>query len=268
LDVKKVNWPDCKSLEEFYNLPNWIQQECVEVHDFGKIVQYYSWYDHIDDHIIQQGNSIQQTKYPKNINGAMISRVGQDLFFGTSDYTQDQKSLKRYIDQEFTDTRNHIINTGGHSDSTFCLIAPGLIISSPEIPTYKHKFPDWEVFYLKAPDMGGMKPFSQLKRKNYGKWWIPGFEQDQSVIDTVETWLGHWTGYVEETVFDVNMLIVDPKNVLVVNYNKELFDCLERYGITAHVVPFRHRFFWDGGLHCVTSDLHRQGTKKDFFPNQ
>jgi glycine amidinotransferase len=73
---------------------------------------------------------------------------------------------------------------------------------------------------------------------------------------------------VEETVFDVNMLIVDPKNVLVVNYNKELFDCLERYGITAHVVPFRHRFFWDGGLHCVTSDLHRQGTKKDFFPNQ
>jgi hypothetical protein len=46
-----------------------------------------------------------------------------------------------------------------------------------------------------------------------------------------------------------------------------LFDCLERYGITAHVVPFRHRFFWDGGLHCVTSDLHRSGTKKDYFPD-
>jgi hypothetical protein len=64
------------------------------------------------------------------------------------------------------------------------------------------------------------------------------------------------------------MLIVDPKNVLVVNYNKALFDCLERYGITAHVVPFRHRFFWDGGLHCVTSDLHREGPKKDYFLNQ
>ena len=73
---------------------------------------------------------------------------------------------------------------------------------------------------------------------------------------------------MEETVFDVNMLIIDPKNVLVVNYNKALFECLERYGITAHVVPFRHRFFWDGGLHCVTSDLHREGQMKNYFLDQ
>jgi hypothetical protein len=268
LDVKHPNWPDCKDLEEFYNLPNWIQKECTEVHNFDKIVRYYSWYDHIDQHIMQQGNTIQQSRFPKNINGAMISRIGQDLFFGTSDYTQDQKSLKTYIDQEFTHARNHVMNTGGHSDGTYCLIAPGLIISTPDIPTYKRKFPDWEVFYLKEPDLGGIGLFSQLKRKNYGKWWIPGFEQDQSVIDTVETWLGHWTGYVEETVFDVNMLIIDPKNVLVVNYNKALFECLERHGITAHVVPFRHRFFWDGGLHCVTSDLHREGQMKNYFSDQ
>jgi hypothetical protein len=39
----------------------------------------------------------------------------------------------------------------------------------------------------------------------------------------VEQWLSHWTGYVEETVFDVNMLIIDPKNVIVFNYNKLTF---------------------------------------------
>ncbi len=85
------------------------------------------------------------------------------------------------------------------------------------------------------------------------------------LIDVVEQWLGHWTGYVEETVFDVNMLIVDPKNVIVFGYNKQVFDALDRYGITPHIVPFRHRYFWDGGIHCVTTDLHRQGTQQNYF---
>ena len=113
-----------------------------------------------------------------------------------------------------------------------------------------------------------VKDFTELKKKNLGKWWIPGFEQDQDVIDTVKTWLTHWTGYVEETVFDVNMLIVDPKNVIVFNYNKQVFDAFHRYGITPHVINFRHRYFWDGGIHCVTSDLHREGAIKDYFPER
>ena len=73
---------------------------------------------------------------------------------------------------------------------------------------------------------------------------------------------------MEETVFDVNMLIIDPKNVMVFNYNKQVFDALDRYGITPHIVPFRHRYFWDGGIHCVTLDLHREGTMQDYFPNR
>ena len=84
----------------------------------------------------------------------------------------------------------------------------------------------------------------------------------------MEQWLSHWTGYVEETVFDVNMLIIDPKNVIVFNYNKQVFDALDRYGIAPHIVPFRHRYFWDGGIHCVTTDLHRDGTMQNYFPNR
>ena len=62
--------------------------------------------------------------------------------------------------------------------------------------------------------------------------------------------------------------IIDPKNVMVFNYNKQVFDALDRYGITPHIVPFRHRYFWDGGIHCVTSDLHREGTMQNYFPNR
>jgi hypothetical protein len=110
--------------------------------------------------------------------------------------------------------------------------------------------------------------YNKLKNKNHGRWWIPGFEHDDELIDLVETRLQHWTGYIEESIFDLNMLIINAKNVLVFNYNKQVFDALERRGITAHMIPFRHRYFWDGGIHCVTSDLHRSGNMNDYFPER
>ena len=110
--------------------------------------------------------------------------------------------------------------------------------------------------------------FLKLKHKNNGKWWIQGNEHDDELINFVETWLGDWVGYVEESVFDVNILTVDEKNVLVSGYNKKAFEAFARYGITPHICPFRHRYFWDGGIHCVTLDLHREGTMKDYFPQR
>ena len=48
-------------------------------------------------------------------------------------------------------------------------------------------------------------------------------------------------------------------------YNKEVFDTFKRHNITPHICPIRHRYFWDGGIHCVTSDIHREGTMQDYF---
>ena len=225
-------------------------------------------YEEIVKHIAAQGNTIVTEFDPKLINGAMVSRIGQDLYFGTNSYNQDTTELKQIINQEFTNTRNHIINTGGHGDGTYCPVTPGLIISLADVPTYATTFPDWEVVFLPGQSWDKVKPFLDLKRRNRGKWWIPGFEYDQAVVNTVENWLSHWVGYVEETVFDVNMLVIDPKNVIVFSYNKKVFNALERFGITPHIVPFRHRYFWDGGIHCVTSDLHREGVKQDYFPER
>jgi hypothetical protein len=264
--VKDPSWPNCQTLEEFDNLPNHIKTECNKVHGLTKFINFYSSYNHIFDYI-KQTNTIKLTKISQ-APGAYITRVGKDLYFGTDKYTQDQHIYKQQIDKEFPNYRNHIVNTGGHSDATYCPVCPGLIISLRDVSTYAKTFPGWEVVYLPEQSWAKVKPFLELKQKNKGKWWIPGFEHDQEVINTVETWLGHWTGYVEETVFDVNMLIVDPKNVIVFNYNKQVFDALDRYGITPHIVPFRHRFFWDGGIHCVTTDLHREGAMQDYFLNR
>ncbi len=226
---------------------------------------YLSCYKHILDHVQQQGNQIKHS--PQWVNGAMCTRVGRDLYFGTyKDEPFDQ--IQQHVAQEFDQYRTHVIRTDGHTDGTFCPVAPGLIISLRDIPTYKETFPDWEVVYLPGQSWSKVKGWMDLKYRNSGKWWIPGFEHDQAVIDTVEQWLGHWTGYVEETVFDVNMLMVDPNNVIVFNYNKQVFDALERHNITPHIVTFRHRYFWDGGIHCVTTDLHREGTVQDYFPGR
>ena len=264
-NVKSTAWPRCESYEEFLTLPLHIQQECNDVHNLQAYMD--SEYNKIFEHIKKQGNVI-QPRAGGNLSGATITRIGRDLYFGTDNYNQDQTEYKSFINQEFTHNRNHIIDTGGHSDGTYCPVCPGLIISLLDVPTYAETFPGWEVVYLPNQSWDLVSPFLKLKEKNIGRWWIPGFEHDDAVIETVETWLNHWTGFVEETVFDVNILIINPKNVMVFNYNKQVFDALERYGITPHIVPFRHRYFWDGGIHCVTSDLHREGDMQDYFPQR
>jgi hypothetical protein len=264
--VRDPSWPPCVTLQQFLDqAPPWRLQEIYDRHDFANI-DTAKWfdqrYDGVVQHVRDQGNPVQLSG---GINGAMVSRIGRDLYFGTESYDQDINGWLETLDREFGRTRNHVINTGGHSDATYCPVCPGLIISLHDVPTYQHTFPDWEVVYLPGQSWNQVQSFLDLKKKNSGRWWIPGFEYDDAVIDVVEHWLDHWVGYVEETVFDVNMLIIDPKNVIVFNYNEQVFEALSRYGITPHVVPFRHRYFWDGGIHCVTLDLDRQGQMQDFF---
>jgi len=201
-------------------------------------------------------------------NGAYVARVGRDLYFGTPVGITDVEQCRRQVKQEFPQYRTHVIATGGHSDGVYCPVCPGLIISLCDIPTYEETFPGWEVVYLPGQSWDKVRAFLALKQLNYGKWWIPGWEHDLDVIRTVETWMDHWVGCIEETVFDVNMLIVDHKNILMFNHNDQVMRTVERYGITAHIVPFRHRFFWDGGIHCVTMDVDRLGSMQDYFPER
>jgi hypothetical protein len=256
--LKGSDWPSqCPAnQEEFDNLPEFVKQE---LKDFN------AGHDSMRSILEKQGNKI---IYDKDINSATTTRIGKDLYFGTHTYDQDQNELKTRVEKLFPDYRCHVVNTGGHSDGTFCPVKPGLIVSLRDIPTYATTFPDWEVVYLPGQSWTAVGSFLKLKEKNRGKWWVPGEELNDDFTDFVETWLGHWVGYVEETVFDVNMLVIDEKNVVCNNYNEKVFAAFDRHGITPHVVNFRHRYFWDGGLHCITSDLHREGVRKDYFPER
>jgi len=214
-------------------------------------------------------------KYDTYVNSATMTRVGKDLFFSPmnviSDFNKDV--FERKWKKLFPDYNIHAVTKHGHSDGAFCPVKPGLIISLNGVQNYKETFPDWEVVHLPDQSWGKIRAlehqgssFMELKKRNKGKWWIPGEENNDELIDYIEKWLSDWVTYVEETVFDVNMLVIDQHNVICNNYNKKVFDAFERHNITPHVINLRHRYFWDGGIHCITSDIAREGKQESYFP--
>ena len=82
---------------------------------------------------------------------------------------------------------------------------------------------------------------------------------DKPLTDFVDTYLKNWGGFMEESVFEVNMLSIDEKTILSFNKQKEVHDKLRQHGIEPIYCKFRHRHFWDAGLHCLTLDTVREG---------
>ena len=166
----------------------------------------------------------------------------------------------KWFRNEFKDSYNIITAfNDGHSDGIYAPIKPGAFVSNGEALQFKKYFPNWDVFYLPDTQWSNMSPFLEIKDKVQGKWWIPGEEHNDELIDYVDKWFSEWVGFCEETVWDVNVLMVNPETVLCLTENEELFKWFKKHNVEPIVTPFRHRFFWDGGLHCLTLDIHREG---------
>ena len=205
------------------------------------------------------------------VSAPCITVVGRDVYIDIK--TEVDSVLVNYYFKEFAkmfpNFRINLLNIGGHSDGCFHTIKPGAILSLNEIQTYEDTFPDWDVCYLPDQSWLKVKSFNDLKKLNRGKWWVPGEEENDEFTHFVETWLQDWVGYVEETVFDVNVLVLDEKHVCVSQQDNETVNAfLKKHNMEPVYVPWRHRYFWDGGLHCITLDLVREGTQQDYFPNR
>lgn len=278
--------------------PTWVMQP----RDFGIMIgeEFYlpmsDEYAHIIDHVKKQGNNVitdhrqeltdiekyylrninytvvEEFRYAAAVNSALTTRVGKDLYVGTWEWfdKNDHRfpDVKRELQLRFPNHRVHVLHTAGHTDGSFCPVVPGLIFSLFHIDNYNETFPGWEVIYLQGESWSKVSSFLNLKQQNEGKWWVPGEELNNEFTNFVEQWLNHWVGYAEESVFDVNMLVIDEKNVVVNSQNELVWEALEKRNITPHVCNFRHRYFWDGGLHCITNDLNRIGVMNDYFPER
>tara|TARA_B100000214_G_scaffold10208_1_gene7431 strand:+ start:4531 stop:5511 length:981 start_codon:yes stop_codon:yes gene_type:complete len=219
--------------------------------------EYKTIIDSIENKVI-----VEDCEQQKLVSTSFIHRVGNQLHWGTNQPGWKDSQLvkdygQRWANEGFNvDIMEHI----GHGDCTWCIPKPGMIVTLFEIQNYEEKFPGWDICYIEDKYWDQMSDFRKVKQKNGGKWWVPGEEDNDAFNDYVETYLKDWVGYVEETVFEVNMLSINEETILVNNYNKTVFDFLERHKINPVIVPFRHRWFWDGGVHCVTQDLYREGS--------
>jgi len=205
--------------------------------------------------------------YDQYINTASMIRLGKDLYFNHVNILNklNEVRFKEKYEKLFPDYRIHTLDIPGHGDGSLCAVKPGLCITLKSEENYKDTFPDWEIVSIQGEGWDKVSGFLEMKEKNRGRWFVEGEENNDDFINFVDDWLDHWVTYVEETVFDVNMLVVDEKNVICNGYNKKVFDAFERHDVTPHIVNFRHRYFWDGGLHCITSDISRDGEQKSFM---
>ena len=240
-----------------------------------------SWHPVLDnynkDNVVYCGNSSDgkiKGAMKTGIMSANTARVGKDIIFDNLQAKTKEELLELYHDfvtnvlPEFEkDYRVHFTTNGGHSDACFATLKPGLLMSTRYFTEYDLFFPSWDRINLRSPTYQNNRVSNFSPKYNFDKWRTPGRDFPQ-INEYVEKHCADWIGDYTETYFEVNIVMIDEKNMLCMGTHDELFRDLERHGITCHVVPFRTRTFWDGGLHCITLDIRRNSSMKDYFPER
>ena len=205
------------------------------------------------------------------LNGASAScivRVGRDVFFDNSDYLQPNQTrwiVDNVLGPEY---RIHEAITDGHGDAVFAILKPGVILSSKHDfhINLAHDFPGWEVLKLWDSSIWAAMEVGKFKYDaNPGAWYVQGQTPTPEFTEFVNTYLAKWTGFVAETVFDVNCLVLDEQHVIFSAYNKSVFDFCQQHKIEPIICELRHSYFWDGGISCCTQDLRRCGGMETYL---
>jgi len=199
------------------------------------------------------------------LNGASAScivRVGRDIFFDNSAMLRPEQSA--WIRDHCLDSRYrvHEAVTDGHGDSVFAILKPGVILSSRHDVNlnFEQDFPGWQVLRIQDTSIEAAMAVGQFRYEAApGAWYVQGSDPTDEFRTYVDTYLTEWTGFVAETVFDVNCLVLDESHVIFSAENPTVFRWCESLGITPIVSPLRHSYFWDGGISCCTQDLRRSG---------
>ena len=219
-----------------------------------------SWIKHLIDCGKIDGKKLVSMPPGKSFDAPLATVLGNTIVLDCRDHDW----LYAFFCETFPNHKIVPVMIGGHNDAVYSVIKPGVIVSTYHHTTYDQTFPGWTVKYIENQSWNAIPDWRKFKHSNQGRWWVPDQEQNTEFGNFVNTWLTHWLGFVEETVFDVNMLQINEQCVLVNNYNQDLFEFFKQHQVEPIVVPFRHRFFWDGGLHCITNDIYRQGQRENY----
>ena len=174
-------------------------------------------------------------------DAADVARLGKDLIVQASTVTN--AAGISWLRRHFPDHRIHVAifleEHPMHIDATFVPLRPGLALSNPQriilTPELKELFRknDWEIVEAAEPA-----------------------HKEKAPLSFCSVWLSF------------NLLVLDPKTVCVEASERAQIKQLEGFGFDVIPVPFWEVSAFGGGLHCSTADVYREGTCKDYFPNQ
>jgi hypothetical protein len=216
------------------------------------------------DNLVVPWERADQYYLPKHLvfDAPLATVVGDTVILDCRDHDW----LYGYFVKAFPNYKIKPVYIGGHNDAVYSVVKPGLLISTYHYDNYVDTFPGWTVKFIENQSWNAIPEWRKIKHSNIDRWWVPDEINNRDFSTFIDAWLSNWTGFVKETVFDVNLLQINDRTVLVNNYNKDMFEFLKKHNIDAIVASFRHRFFWDGGLHCITNDYYREG-KNDSYVN-
>jgi hypothetical protein len=148
------------------------------------------------------------------LNGASAScivRVGRDVFFDNSDFLRPDQTrwiVDNVLGPEY---RVHEAVTDGHGDAVFAILKPGVLLSSKHDVNLNlaADFPGWDVCKIWDSSIWAAMEVGKFKyEQSPGAWYVQGQTPTPEFTDFVDTYLTKWTGFVAETVFDVNCLVL------------------------------------------------------------
>jgi hypothetical protein len=156
------------------------------------------------------------------------------------------------------ETYSTINTTAGHTDGCFVIVGNKTIIGIEPLIDYHTHFPDYKIVRVPPKNYQDILHTYQHSQSNKMRaWFISGEDRNKPLQEYIDKYFEKYTGFSPETVFDVNVLALDQTNVCVTADTAEVISPLQQQGINCIHVPWRHRWFVDCGLHCITLDLHR-----------
>lgn len=171
-----------------------------------------------------------------DVSSANMVRCGDHIHWDVhpSVTKHNEERITEWIDSQGYKTT--VTRTGWHMDGVYSIIKPGVIVASQEFPDLEKIYEGWDILRLNPVrcDVD---------------------EELQKMIGISNT---------DAHNYDVNILSVDQNTCLLASSNYELRKFLDRHRVASLVVDFRHRAFWDNGIHCLTQDLYREGTKETY----
>jgi hypothetical protein len=197
-----------------------------------------------------------ETKELGPLQGPNIINTDDILYVDSNEYCDYATWLRDRIQDprpiiQFTSKAAHV-------DGCFAILGPNTILGIDPLIDYAGLFPDHKLIPLSQDSsIPTIKEFKLMSDKVNGSWWLAGEEHNDDLIEYVGKYLNSWAGYISESVFEVNVLSLNEKTVFVTDISPDLEKQLNSLGIECILVPWRHRFFLDGGLHCITLDLYR-----------